>query len=229
MAAGGQGAPLAPAFHDAVFRDAAVARAIVNIGGIANITFLPPGMPGTGFDCGPGNVLLDAWTARHLGAGFDRDGKWSATGRTLPDLLERLLAEPYLGQAPPKSAGRELFNLPWLEAKLPPSPRPEDVQATLVELTARSIIEAIDRHGRPTREVYVCGGGARNPAIMERIACLSGGRRIETTAALGIAPQEVEAAAFAWLAMKCVRREPIDLRAVTGARGPRILGAIYPA
>jgi anhydro-N-acetylmuramic acid kinase len=229
LAAGGQGAPLAPAFHEAVFRSATGARAIVNIGGIANVTLLVPGSKCRGFDCGPGNVLLDAWVSKQQGAAFDRNGEWSATGRTMPALLERLLAEPFLGLRPPKSAGRELFNLGWLETRLEPGLPPADVQATLVEFTARAIAEAISGHAPEAREVYVCGGGARNGALMARLSALCAGRRVDTTAALGIAPQEVEAAAFAWLAMKCMRREPIDLGAVTGARGPRILGAIYPA
>jgi anhydro-N-acetylmuramic acid kinase len=229
MAAGGQGAPLAPAFHDAVFRHASIGRTIVNIGGIANVTLLVPGAPCIGFDCGPGNVLLDAWAGRHLGVAFDRDGAWSATGRVLPELLARLLAEPFLGQAPPKSAGRELFNLRWLKAQVPAATRREDVQATLAEFTARAITDAIARQAPSTREIYLCGGGVRNAAIVAAIGRNAGGRRVDTTGALGVAPQEVEAAAFAWLAMKCVRREPIDLRTITGASGPRILGAIYPA
>jgi anhydro-N-acetylmuramic acid kinase len=229
VAAGGQGAPLAPVFHDAVFRHASVSRAIVNIGGMANVSLLPAGAPCSGFDCGPGNVLLDAWALRHLGVAFDHDGDWSARGRVLPDLLERLLGEPFLSQPPPKSVGRELFNAAWLEARLPAQARPEDVQATLVELTARAITDAIARHGPQAREIYLCGGGAQNRALVARIGAAANARSLATTEALGIAPREVEAAAFAWLAMKCVLREPVDLRGVTGAAGPRILGAIYPA
>ncbi len=228
MAAGGQGAPLVPAFHDAVFRSAACSRAIVNIGGISNISALAVGEATSGFDCGPGNVLLDAWTHRHLGAPFDADGAWAARGKVLPELLERLLADEYFRRAPPKSTGRERFNADWLESRLPGGRAPEDVQATLVELTARAITDAIDRHSPGVQEVYLCGGGARNRVLAARVAALAPGRRVADTAALGIDSAVVECAAFAWLAMKCVQGEAIDYSRVTGARGPRVLGAIYP-
>ena len=228
MAAGGQGAPLAPAFHEAMFRSASQARAVVNIGGISNASLLLQGVPCLGFDCGPGNVLLDAWAQRHLGAPFDTDGAWGACGRIEPRLLDRLLDDDYFRRPPPKSTGRERFNLAWLEARLDPGLAPEDVQATLIELTARAIAEAIERFGPATEEIYLCGGGARNRALVSRIAAVSGERRVADTDALGIAAGAVEAAAFAWLAMKCVQREPIDYARITGAAGPRILGAIYP-
>lgn len=227
IAAGGEGAPLAPLFHDAVFRSATLDRAIVNVGGISNATLLPAGQPLKGFDCGPGNVLLDAWAKRHLNADYDADGAWAARGRVDAGLLARLRDEPYFDRDPPKSTGRELFNVPWLEARLDASASPEDVQATLVELTATTIVESISRHGGGTREIYLCGGGARNPSLRNRIASLSG-LRVADTQALGIASGLVECAAFAWLAMKCVRREPIDATRVTGACGARVLGAIYP-
>ncbi len=229
MAAGGQGAPLVPAFHEAVFRHPHRSRAIVNIGGISNVTWLSPGRGTVGFDCGPGNVLLDGWTRRHLGADFDEDGHWAARGRTDPNLLERLLEEPFLGAPPPKSTGRELFRLAWLEERLPRSYQPADVQSTLTDFTARSIVESIDRFCPATEEIFLAGGGARNGALVRRIAGLAGARPVATTDVLGVPTGHVESMAFAWLAMKCVRREPVDLTAATGARAPRVLGAIYAA
>ena len=229
MAAGGQGAPLVPAFHESVFRDARRSRAVVNIGGISNVTWLPPGRRTLGFDCGPGNVLLDGWARRHLGQHFDEDGRWAAQGRTDQDLLGRLMSEPFLDAPPPKSTGRELFRIDWLEERLPERYAAADVQATLTDFTARSIVEAIDRFCPSTDEIYLAGGGARNAALVERISRLSGSRPVAPTDALGVPTAHVESMAFAWLAMKCVRREPIDLTAITGAREPRILGALYPA
>jgi len=228
MAAGGQGAPLVPAFHEAVFRDAARSRAVVNIGGISNVTWLPPGRKTLGFDCGPGNVLLDGWARRHLGRDFDEDGQWASHGHTDAGLLDRLLEEPFLDAPPPKSTGRELFRLAWLEEKLPDAYQPVDVQSTLTDFTARSIVDSIDRFCPETQEIYLSGGGARNGALVARIEDLAG-RPVEKTDALGVPTGHVESMAFAWLAMKCVRREPVDLTAATGARAPRVLGAIYAA
>lgn len=227
IAAGGEGAPLAPLFHDAVFRSEILDRAVVNIGGISNVTLLPVALPPSGFDCGPGNVLLDAWAKRHLNADFDADGAWAARGRVNQPLLARLREDAYFHRAPPKSTGRELFNAAWLDEHLASGIAGEDVQATLVELTAGTIVDAILRHGPATREIYLCGGGARNPVIRGRIASLSA-LRVADTQALGIPSSMVECAAFAWLAMRCMRREAVDATRVTGARGPRILGAIYP-
>ncbi len=229
MAAGGQGAPLVPAFHEAVFRDAARARAVVNIGGISNVTSLAPGRKTLGFDCGPGNVLLDEWAHRHLGASFDDNGRWAASGEVDAALLRRLLEDPYLAAPAPKSTGRELFRMAWLEERMHAGAAPADVQSTLAEFTARAIVEAIDRFCPATEEIYLCGGGARNGDLVSRIARLAGRRPVTATDALGVPATHVEALAFAWLAMKCVRREAVDLSAATGARGPRILGAIYPA
>jgi anhydro-N-acetylmuramic acid kinase len=229
MAAGGHGAPLVPAFHDAVFRHPQRSRAIVNIGGIGNVTWLAPGRQVLGFDCGPGNVLLDGWTRRHAGADYDEDGKWAARGRTDGELLERLMREPFLDAPPPKSTGRELFHLAWLEAKLPRGLQPVDVQSTLMEFTARSIVASIDRFCPRTEEIYLAGGGARNPELVRRTALLAAPRPVAATDALGVPSAHVEAMAFAWLAMKCVKHEPVDLTAATGAHAPRILGAIYPA
>lgn len=229
MAAGGQGAPLVPAFHEAMFRHPARARAIVNIGGISNVTWLPPGEKALGFDCGPGNVLLDGWARKHLGKLFDEDGRWAAQGRSDARLLERLMDEPYFESPPPKSTGRELFRLAWLEDRLDKVYHPADVQATLTDFTARSIVEAIDRLCPSTEEIYLAGGGARNASLASRIAFLAGARPVAPTDALGVPTAQVESMAFAWLAMKCVKREAIDLTAVTGARAPRVLGGIYPA
>ena len=229
MAAGGQGAPLVPAFHEAVFRDARTSRAVVNIGGIGNVTWLPSTGPVMGFDCGPGNVLMDAWIHRHRGEPFDADGRWAGSGHVDVALLERLLQEPFLAAAPPKSTGRELFHLDWLEARRAAGLRPVDVQATLLEYTARGVVDAIDRFCPGTAEIYLCGGGARNGGLVARIQALAGARPVALTDALGVPTSHVESMAFAWLAMKCLQREPVDLSAATGAKGPRILGAIYPA
>jgi anhydro-N-acetylmuramic acid kinase len=229
MAAGGQGAPLVPAFHEAMFRHPARSRVVVNIGGISNITWLQPGQRTIGFDCGPGNVLLDGWTRRHLGREYDEDGQWAARGKTDSALLDRLLDEPFLDAVPPKSTGRELFRMEWLEARLHANWQAVDVQSTLADFTARTIVDSIDRFCPAAGEIYLCGGGARNAELARRIAGLAGPRPVATTDALGVPSGHVESMAFAWLAMKCVRREPVDLTAATGAREPRILGALYAA
>ena len=228
MAAGGQGAPLVPLFHDAVFRDHALGRVIVNIGGISNATVLHPGKRLAGFDCGPGNLLLDHWAATHRGEPFDRDGAWARTGHVLPDLLSRCLQEDFFEASPPKSTGRERFNPEWLSRRLSGTEAPEDVQATLLELTIKAIIDAIDRFAPGTNEVYLCGGGAHNTLLRARMAEATAPRAVATTEALGIAPQWVEATAFAWLADRCLKRVPLPLPSVTGARHDCVLGAIYP-
>jgi anhydro-N-acetylmuramic acid kinase len=229
MAAGGQGAPLVPAFHEALFRHQTLSRSVVNIGGISNITWMPAGGRTLGFDCGPGNVLLDGWARIHLHASYDDNGAWADRGKTVPQLLENFLTEPFLAEPPPKSTGRELFRLDWLERHMSGQHAPEDVQSTLTDFTARSIVNALDRFCTGTDEIYLSGGGARNGALVSRIGSLVGGRPVAPTDVLGVPTAHVESMAFAWLAMKCVRREPVDLTAVTGARKPRILGAIYPA
>jgi len=229
MAAGGQGAPLVPAFHEAVFRDATCSRAVVNIGGISNITWLPARGKTLGFDCGPGNVLLDGWARQHIGTQFDEDGRWAAAGRADPVLLQRLMDEPYLALPPPKSTGRELFRLAWLQDRLPADYRTADVQATLTDFTAHAVVGAIERFCPGTDEIYLAGGGARNGWLVARIRAVAGVRAVAPTDVLGVPTAHVESMAFAWLAMKCMRREPVDLTAVTGAVAPRILGAIYPA
>jgi anhydro-N-acetylmuramic acid kinase len=231
IAAGGQGAPLVPPFHRAVFKGPR-ARAIVNIGGIANVTLLPVDGSVTGFDTGPGNTLMDNWIARHRGATYDRDGAWASGGSVVPELLQRLLATPYFSAAAPKSTGREFFNLTWLEqqiASIGQPPAPIDVQATLVELTARTIADEITALSPTLNEVFVCGGGAYNMLLMQRLEALLHPRQLGSTAQLGIEPEWVEAAAFAWLAQQTLAGRPGNDPAVTGASTPCVLGAIYPA
>jgi anhydro-N-acetylmuramic acid kinase len=229
IAAGGQGAPLVPAFHDRVLRHPEIHRAIVNIGGIANLTDLAPGRGTTGFDSGPGNLLLDAWIARHQGRPYDHDGAWAASGRIIPALLQRLLAEPFFAAAPPKSTGRDLFNLAWLDRHLDGRETPADVQATLLALTGDSIAAAARRFCSGAEEVYLCGGGAHNAALVSHLQRALPECRIRRTEALGIAADWMEAIAFAWLARQALHLQPGNLPAVTGAKHPCVLGAIYPA
>jgi len=229
VAAGGQGAPLLPALHAATFSDPEFPRAILNLGGIANLTMLTPGRDVVGFDTGPANCLLDAWAARHHGTARDEGGAWARSGRIDEDLLARWFADPYFAAAPPKSTGREVFNLDWLDARLPPGIAPVDVQATLLALSARSIADAVQAHGSGTREVFACGGGVHNTALMDALRIELTEMRVDTTAALGLDPDFVEAVGFAWLARARLAGEPGNLPSVTGARGPRVLGAIYPA
>jgi len=231
IAAGGQGAPLAPAFHAAAFRGDAP-RAVVNIGGISNLTGLPAlavDSPVLGFDCGPGNVLIDTWALEHLGVPVDRDGDWAAGGRVHEPLLASLLDEPYFVLAPPKSTGRDRFNREWLDRKLAHfGIEPRDVQATLTQLTATVIGSAIGRYFAEATEVVVCGGGAFNATLMRMLAGSCAPRRVVASDALGVGADQVEALAFAWLAREFVERRCANLPAVTGARGPRLLGALYP-
>ncbi|MBI3147222.1 MAG: anhydro-N-acetylmuramic acid kinase [Betaproteobacteria bacterium] len=228
IAAGGQGAPLVPAFHAAVFRAPDRHRVVLNLGGIANITDLPPNDEVRGFDTGPGNMLLDAWTQRHWQRDFDRDGAIAATGAVIPGLLRNLLDDPYFAIAPPKSTGRDRFHLGWLTARLAGGEAPEDVLATLAELSAQSIAQSLARHCPGTEEVLVCGGGAFNSDLLTRLGCSLPGVSIMSTGEVGIAPLWVEAMAFAWLARQTLLGLPGNLPPVTGAAGPRILGAIYP-
>ena len=233
VAAGGQGAPLVPAFHQGVFGHPGKTVLVLNLGGIANLSVLDAdGATVLGFDCGPGNALMDGWCQRHTGQPYDDGGRWAATSSVLPPLLDRLLAEPFLGEPPPKSTGRDLFHADWLASHLAaaaPGASPADVQATLTEFTARACADAVQRFGRGGGELLVCGGGAFNTQLMQRIAALLPGVAVDTTAARGLPPQQVEAAAFAWLARQALLGLPGNLPAVTGAHGPRILGAIYPA
>lgn len=229
IAAGGHGAPLVPAFHDMTLRHPARHRVIVNIGGIANLTSLPPGAPTSGFDCGPGNMLMDAWVAQHRGEAYDRDGAWAASGRVMPALLRAMLAEPYFAAAPPKSCGRDLFNAEWLRRHLRGDEAPADVQATLLALTGRSIADAVTRFCPGAQEIYLCGGGAHNTALRQELARALPACRIQVTDELGVGADWMEAIAFAWLARQALHGEPANLPLVTGARHPCILGAIYPA
>lgn len=228
VAAGGQGAPLVPAFHAALLGNA-VPRVVLNIGGMANLTVLDSQQPVTGFDCGPGNVLLDAWIGHCRGVAFDEGGAWAASGTALPDLLERLLAHPFLTRTPPKSCGREDFDLHWLKGMALDGLAAADVQATLAEFTARTVADAVDRHASGCRAVLVCGGGARNADLFTRLRAAMPGRTVDVTSAIGLDPMHVEAAAFAWLARQRLAGLPGNLPSVTGARGPRVLGAVYPA
>jgi anhydro-N-acetylmuramic acid kinase len=229
IAAGGQGAPLVPAFHDKVLRHATVHRTIVNIGGIANLTDLPPGLPATGFDCGPGNMLMDVWCMQHLGKSYDDNGAWAASGKLLPAVLERMLEEPFFALPPPKSSGRDLFGMEWLRGKLAGGEAAQDVQATLLELSCRSIAQAIRQHCFGATEIYLCGGGAHNAALRARFAALLPDSSVQTTDVLGMDGDYLEALAFAWLAQQALHGKPANLPAVTGARHPCVLGAIYPA
>jgi anhydro-N-acetylmuramic acid kinase len=227
VAAGGQGAPLLPVFHDQVFRSNSEDRVIANLGGISNITILTQGSSVTGFDTGPANRLLDAWIARHQGKEFDAAGAWAASGRVDDTLLNELLDEPYLRLAPPKSTGRELFNLPWLENKLGLFARPpRDVQATLQQFTARTLAAAVRQYA-PGAALYVCGGGAHNLALRHAIAALIAPNPVASTAALGLDPDYVEAVAFAWFAKRTLQGLTSSAGSVTGAKGARILGGVY--
>lgn len=231
IAAGGEGAPLLPAFHQAVFAAAGEARAIANIGGMANVTWLSADGTTLGFDTGPGNCLMDAWTARHLRVAFDQDGKWAARGRVIAPLLDALLQEAFFTRKPPKSTGRELFNVEWLQERIYATGSgvwsPEDVQATLCELTAVSIARAVLSLGNPAR-VVLCGGGTHNSHLRQRLALHLAGPPLEQTDAYGIDADFVEAAGFAWLAHRTIRGLPGNLPAVTGARRPVVLGSIHP-
>jgi len=228
IAAGGQGAPLAPAFHAAVFADAGEDRVAINLGGIANLTFLPRSGAVIGFDSGPGNCLLDLWAARHLRRPHDAGGNWAAAGKVIPGLLERMRLEPYFAAAPPKSTGRDLFNETWLHGKLTGEENAQDVQATLLELTARSLAEAISRHCDGARRLIACGGGVKNHALMRRLGELAAPAVLETSDRHGIDAQLVEATAFGWLAKQALDGKAGNLPSVTGARAARVLGAIYP-
>lgn len=232
IAAGGQGAPLAPAFHKTVFQHPTCNRFAVNIGGMANISYIPAAQlqeDVIGFDTGPGNALMDAWITLHRGKPYDEGGIWAKSGSVSNDLLTRLLKHPFLGQSAPKSTGREAFNMPWLEQQLTGlNLSPENVQATLMEFTARSIAMHVLQL-QPKGELYVCGGGAHNSALMKRLDELLEQFTVADTSSLGVHPDWVEAMTFAWLAHQCIHKKSGNLPSVTGAKGNRILGAIYPA
>ena len=249
LAAGGQGAPLVPAFHRAVFGRSGETVFVLNIGGIANLSVLGSDGGVIGFDCGPGNALMDAWCQQHTGQPFDAAGAWAATGQVLPDLLDALMAEPYLAKLPPKSTGRDLFSPAWLARHLLPlsGVNPVDVQATLTEYTASACAMAVNSYSKDSNladlqahewtdealnarpSLIVCGGGALNTHLMLRLQALLPGHQVQASQQCGLPPLEVEAAAFAWLARRTLRRETGSLESVTGARGARVLGSVTPA
>ena len=238
LAAGGQGAPLVPAFHAEIFGASTHTVAVVNIGGISNISVLKntssqsqtrsTSRAITGFDCGPGNALMDHWVHLHQGQDFDANGVWAAQGKVIPALLQSLLSEPFLHQTPPKSTGRDLFNPTWLQQHLQTEFAAVDVQATLCEFTAMAIANDLKLHAADAKQLWVCGGGALNGHLMSRLKVHATGVQVASTEAHGLPPLQVEAAAFAWLAAKAMKRETGSLESVTGARGARVLGAIYP-
>lgn len=231
VAAGGQGAPLAPAFHAALFGAAAHTVGVLNLGGIGNLSVLRPDGTVLGFDCGPGNALMDLWCQRHRGEAYDRDGTWAASGEVHAALLDTLLAEPYLRLPPPKSTGRDLFNAAWLDGRLGSfaGVGTADVMTTLAEFTVRSATQAAHAHAPGMRELLVCGGGAFNQHLLRRLVLLLPASAVASTASRGVPPDQIEALAFAWLAQAFTLRRPGNLATVTGAAGPRVLGAQYPA
>ncbi len=231
LAAGGQGAPLVPAFHRAFFEDTDKDRCILNLGGIANLSHLPAGgrTPVTGFDTGPANALLDAWCLHETGHSYDKDGVWANEGMVDQSLLTDLLSDAYFQRVPPKSTGTEKFNLSWLKTSLKRHPEVAsvDVQRTLIDLTAITVAQQLPK--TPGITIYACGGGAKNPVLLRELKKSCSPAIITTTAELGLDPQWVEPAAFAWLAKQTISGKPGNVPAVTGARGERILGAIYHA
>jgi anhydro-N-acetylmuramic acid kinase len=229
IAAGGHGAPLLPALHHALLHDPSEHRAVLNLGGIANLTLLPGNGAVRGFDTGPANALMDLWCHEHTGRPYDEAGAWGATGRMDARLLERLLDDPWFAQAPPKSSGREHFQRRWLAPHLRDGLAPVDVQASLRELTARTVADALRASQPDTRRLLVCGGGVHNQVLMEALRHALPGVALASTAEFGLDPDHVEAMGFAWLARQTLRGKPGNLATVTGAAGPRILGAIYPA
>jgi anhydro-N-acetylmuramic acid kinase len=231
VAAGGQGAPLVPAFHEALFGAEGEARAVLNVGGFSNLSLIGGNQPVNGFDCGPGNVLMDAWIQLKRNVEYDKAGAWAATGTLQPQLLKALLSDPFFAGSGPKSTGREVFNLNWLQRHLDTLPAfgDADVQATLLELTAQSIVQSLRVAQATTAALLVCGGGAHNQALMARLEALLPGTQVASTAAAGVDPDWVEAMAFAWLADCCLQGIAANRPSVTGARGLRVLGAIYPA
>lgn len=231
VAAGGQGAPLVPVFHQGVFGHSEHTVGVLNLGGIANLSVLSPNGEVLGFDCGPGNALMDHWCQQHTGQPFDRNGDWARTGQVMAALLQRLLQEPFLQLPPPKSTGRDLFHPAWLAAHLQPFIHavPADVQATLTAFTAQACIADVRRHAPNAIELVVCGGGAFNALLMDMLQAGLPQLRVLSSAERGLPPLQVEAAAFAWLARQTVLRLPGNAPKVTGAKGARILGGIFPA
>ncbi len=233
VAAGGQGAPLVPVFHQSFFGQPGSITAVLNLGGMANLTVIGPALEADllGFDCGPGNVLLDAWCQRHTGHAFDAGGRWAAGGSVDHTLLTEMRADPYFALPAPKSTGRDLFNPKWLDTHLAKRPNvlAQDIQATLLELTASLCCDCVNSYAKDSEKLIVCGGGAFNLALISRLQALLAGREVKNSADAGLPPQQVEAAAFAWLARKALHREPLSLEKITGAKGARIAGAVYAA
>lgn len=231
VAAGGQGAPLVPAFHQGVFGRPGETVLIANIGGISNLSVLGADGSVLGFDCGPGNALMDFWCQRHTGQPYDDAGAWAASGQVLPALLDDLWREPFFEQPPPKSTGRDLFHPDWLQARLDrhPGAAPADVQATLTELTAKALFSSAASYFNDSKLLAICGGGAFNAHLMQRLQALLPAFAVQPTDTLGLPALQVEAAAFAWLARQALEGQPGNLQSVTGARGARVLGGIYPA
>ena len=229
IAAGGQGAPLVPAFHDCVLRHPSIHRVVVNVGGISNLTNLAPNQPVTGFDCGPGNLLMDAWIAVQRGERYDPAGSWAKSGKVIPALLARFLDEPFLHSVPPKSSGRDLFNMDWLQSRLQGDEAPVDVQATLLQLSSHAISDAVNTFCGNAKEIYLCGGGAHNEVLVQSLRTALPKCVVQNTDVLGMGVDWMEAAAFAWLAQQRMHGTDIDLTTVTGARHPCVLGAIYSA
>ncbi|HYG06126.1 MAG TPA: anhydro-N-acetylmuramic acid kinase [Stenotrophomonas sp.] len=230
IAAGGQGAPLMPAFHVAMLGSAAEDRAVLNLGGIGNLTLIPSQGDVRGFDTGPANALMDSWCQRHTGQPFDAEGAFAASGQVLPALLAQWQADAWFALPPPKSTGREQFHLDWaLSAPAAAGASAADLQATLLALTVTTVTEALRAHQPDTRRVLVCGGGVRNPVLMAALAAGLPGVVVESSQAHGLDPDYMEAMGFAWLAAQALAGRPGNLPAVSGARGPRILGAIHPA
>ncbi|MFC0141851.1 anhydro-N-acetylmuramic acid kinase [Erwinia mallotivora] len=230
MALGGQGAPLVPAFHQAVLMHPQERRMVLNIGGIANLSLLIPGRPVGGYDTGPGNMLLDAWIFQHQGKNYDGDGRWGASGTVNDALLQQMLGDPWFARPAPKSTGREYFNPAWIEKQLADFPglAPQDIQATLLELTAMTVTRQVTSAGGCER-LLVCGGGRRNPLLMARLSALLPGTEVAPTDSVGISSDDMEGLAFAWLAYRTLSGEPGNMPSVTGARESSVLGAIWPA
>lgn len=229
LVVGGQGAPFAPIYHQALLQQLELPLAIVNIGGIANLTYLSLDNQVSGYDIGPGNCLMDAWVFAHLGHHYDQHGRWAAMGIIIDALLKQLLTDPFFHQPWPKSIGKEYFSLQWLTPYLTPDYQPCDVQATLLQLTAITIVESINAQSLCPTQLLLCGGGVHNRTLLQRLSQLLPGILVQSIAAVGANPDFVEALMFAWLAEKTLNHYPLDLNAITGAKKPAILGAIYPA
>lgn len=225
---GGQGAPFAPLYHQELFHKVGKNVAIVNIGGIANVTFIISGQPALGWDVGPGNCLMDAWIQEHHNKSYDADGLWASQGMVINPLLDQLLADPFFGLPSPKSIGKEYYSLSWLKPHLKKEYKPEDVQTTLTALTAHAVSTAIKGKKDKIEELYLCGGGTHNTYLRQLLTDLLPGTRLQSVNDIGVSPDYLEAMMFAWLASQTISHKPVNLSAITGSREPAILGAIYP-